>query len=163
TLPGVTPLASGAPYFYVRGAPPGNVGYFLDGIRVPLLYHIGAGPSVIHPSIVDRVDLYPGGYPARFGRFAGGIVAGETKEPPPELHMEASIRVVDAGAMVEAPFADGRGTAYASGRYSYTGALLSAISSDVSLDYWDYQARARYRISPRDEVSVFVFGALDYL
>src|SRR5262249_42168606 len=63
-LPGVTPLASGVPFFYVRGAPPGNVGYFLDGIRVPLLYHIGLGPSVVHPAIMDRVDLYPGGYPA---------------------------------------------------------------------------------------------------
>ena len=45
-LPGVTPLASGLPYFFVRGAPPGNVGYLLDGIRVPLLYHIGLGPSL---------------------------------------------------------------------------------------------------------------------
>jgi hypothetical protein len=26
-LPGVTPLASGLPYFYVRGAPPNNAGY----------------------------------------------------------------------------------------------------------------------------------------
>src|SRR5688572_3114978 len=34
-LPGVTPVISGLPFFYVRGAPPGNVGYFLDGVRVP--------------------------------------------------------------------------------------------------------------------------------
>ncbi|MEI9949386.1 MAG: hypothetical protein WDO74_10485 [Pseudomonadota bacterium] len=31
------------PFFFVRGAPPGNVGYFLDGIRVPLLFHIALG------------------------------------------------------------------------------------------------------------------------
>lgn len=36
-MPGVTPVASGVPYFFVRGAPPGNVGYFVDGVRVPLL------------------------------------------------------------------------------------------------------------------------------
>ena len=40
------------------------------------------GPVVIHPGLVERVDLYPGGYPARFGRFAGGIVSGETRRPP---------------------------------------------------------------------------------
>src|SRR5688572_4455728 len=34
-LPGVTPIASGVPYFFVRGAPPGNTGYFIDGVRVP--------------------------------------------------------------------------------------------------------------------------------
>src|SRR5437868_12442347 len=31
---GVTPIVSGLPYFYVRGAPPGNVGYYFDGVRV---------------------------------------------------------------------------------------------------------------------------------
>ncbi|MEJ7735531.1 MAG: TonB family protein, partial [Polyangiaceae bacterium] len=64
-LPGVTPIVSGLPFFYVRGAPPGNVGYFLDGVRVPYLFHAAAGPSVVHPAVVDRVDLYSGGYPAR--------------------------------------------------------------------------------------------------
>jgi TonB family protein len=88
-LPGVTPLVSGAPYYYVRGAPPGNVGYFFDDVRVPLLYHIGLGPGVIHPALVNRVDFYPGGYPARYGRFAGGIVAGESTAPPPEWHGQA--------------------------------------------------------------------------
>src|SRR5262245_37914819 len=66
-LPGVTPLASGVPFFYVRGAPPGNVGYFIDGVRVPLLYHVVIGPSVIHPELVERVDVYRGGYPASYG------------------------------------------------------------------------------------------------
>jgi len=52
-LPGVTPIVSGLPYFYVRGAPPGNVGYYLDGIRVPYLFHVGVGPSVVNPSRVE--------------------------------------------------------------------------------------------------------------
>jgi hypothetical protein len=162
-LPGVTPLASGLPYFYVRGAPPGNVGYFLDGIRVPLLYHIGLGPSVIHPAIVDRVDLYPGGYPASFGRYAGGVVSGETREPLPEWHGEANIRLVDAGAMLSGPFDEGRGSFFVAGRYSYTALLLSLISSNINLGYWDYQARVSYRVTPRDELTLFAFGARDFL
>jgi TonB family protein len=161
-LPGVTPLASGVPFFYVRGAPPGNVGYFLDGIRVPLLYHLGLGPSVVHPAIVDRVDLYPGGYPARYGRYAGGIVSGETRDPSGEWHGEANLRLVDTGAMVEGPMGD-QGSFFASGRVSYTGLLLSAISSNLRLNYWDYGARATVHLSPRDDLTVFTFGAYDYL
>ncbi len=162
-LPGVTPIASGVPFFYVRGAPPGNVGYFLDGIRVPLLYHIGLGPSVVNPAIVDRVDLYPGGYPAQYGRFAGGIVAGETRDPNGEWHGEGNVRVVDAGAMVEGPLPKDGGTFFVGGRYSYTGALLSLISSSLSLAYWDYQARATVHLTPRDDLTVFAFGAHDFL
>jgi TonB family protein len=162
-MPGVTPIISGLPFFFVRGAPPGDVGYFLDGIRVPLLFHVGVGPSVVHPAIMDRVDLYPGGYPARFGRFSGGIVAGETAEPSPLLHGEYNARLYDAGALVEAPFAEGRGTVLAGGRYSYTAALLTQLSSDTELDYWDYQARATYDVTRDDRVSVFAFGSYDYL
>ncbi|HEX3854877.1 MAG TPA: TonB family protein, partial [Polyangiaceae bacterium] len=89
-LPGVVPIASGLPYFYVRGAPPGNVGYFFDGIPVPYLYHFAAGPGVLSPAFVDHVDLYPGAYPARYGRFAGAIVAGEMAPPSYRLHGEAT-------------------------------------------------------------------------
>jgi hypothetical protein len=162
-LPGVTPIATGLPYFFVRGAPPGNVGYFLDGIRVPLLYHLGLGPSVVHPGIIDRVDLYPGGYPASFGRFAGAVVSGETRAPRPEINGEAQLRIVDAGAMLEAPFDGGRGSALVAGRYSYTGLLFSLFQSDLKLDYWDYQARVSYDFTPRDTVTLFAFGARDFL
>ncbi|HEY3594666.1 MAG TPA: TonB-dependent receptor plug domain-containing protein, partial [Polyangiaceae bacterium] len=162
-MPGVTPIVSGLPFFFIRGAPPGDAGYFLDGIRVPVLFHVGIGPSVVHPALIDRVDLYPGGYPARFGRYSGGIVSGETVEPESRLHGEYNARLYDAGALVETPFADGRGTALVGGRYSYTGALLTLLASGVQLDYWDYQARASYQVSPGERVSVFAFGSYDYL
>jgi TonB family protein len=163
TLPGVTPVASGLPFFYVRGAPPGNVGYFLDGVRVPYLYHVGAGPSVVHPAIVERVDLYPGAYPARFGRFAGGIVSAEATDPRPELHGEGNLRLFDVGGLAETGFADGRGTALLGGRYSYTAALLSLAAPELELAYHDYQARFSYDVTPSDRVSVFSFGSYDLL
>jgi TonB family protein len=162
-MPGVTPIVSGLPYFYVRGAPPGNVGYFLDGVRVPYLFHVGLGPSIVNPAMVDRVDLYSGGYPARFGRFAGGIVSGETTAPRTDFHGEGNIRVFDLGGVAETGFAGGRGTILLGGRYSYTAAAVSLISPKTELDYRDYQARATFDITPHDRVSTFAFGSYDLL
>jgi TonB family protein len=162
-LPGVTPILSGLPFFYVRGAPPGNIGYFLDGVRVPYLYHVGLGPSVIHPGMVERVDLYPGGYPAQYGRFAGGIVAAEATAPRPQLHGEGNVRLFDLGAMAETGFAGGKGTALIGGRYSYTAAILSLIAQNVRLDYRDFQARVSYDYTPNDRFTVFAFGAYDLI
>ncbi len=162
-LPGVTPIASGIAYFYVRGAPPGNVGYFLDGVRVPYLFHVGLGPSVVNPAMVDSVSLYPGGYPARFGRFTGGIVTADTTAPRTDLHGEGEIRLFDVGALAETGFANNRGTVLLGGRYSYTAALLSLIAKDVKLDYRDFQARATYDVGPRDRIGLFSFGAYDFL
>lgn len=162
SLPGVTPIFSGVPFFYIRGAPPGNVGYFLDNIRVPYLYHLALGPSVVNPALVDRVDLYPGGYPAQYGRFAGGIVAGETTKPKAEFRGEGNLRLFDVGALVEAPIGD-RGSVVAGGRYSYTAAALSLFAPDTTLDYWDYQARVSYDITPKQHLTLFAFGGYDYL
>ena len=161
-MPGVTPVVSGLPFFFVRGAPPGNVGYFLDGVRVPLLFHVGAGPSVVHPGLVDRVDLYPGGYPAKFGRFSGGIVSGETLPPGKKTRGELNARLFDVGALVETPIGT-KGTLLYGGRYSYTGALLTQVSPETILDYWDYQVRATYDVTPEDQIGVFAFGSYDYL
>lgn len=162
-LPGVTPIASGVPFFYVRGAPPGNVGYFIDGVKVPYLFHVALGPSVVHPGIVERVDLYPGGYPASFGRFTGGIVSGELVPPRAELHGEGNVRLVDAGLLVETGFAGGKGTALVGGRFSYTAALISLFATGIELGYRDYQARFSYQLGEKDRVVVTSFGAFDIL
>jgi hypothetical protein len=161
-LPGVIPILSGLPYFLIRGAPPGNTGFFIDGVRVPALFHLGVGAAVIHPGLIDRVDLEAGGYPARFGRFTGGILTGETLPPRDRLSGEASVRLLDVGGLVSAPLGeDGRGDVLASGRYGYPGPLLSAFAPDTGLAYWDYQTRAHWRTNDRDDISAFVFGSYD--
>jgi TonB family protein len=161
-LPGIVPIVSGLPYFYIRGAPPSAVGYYVDEVRVPYLFHFGLGPGVVHPAIVEEVALHPAAFPARYGRFAGGIVAGTTREPAKELYGEGQIRLFDAGAYVEAPLAGGRGSAGIGGRYSYTAALLSLLAPDVSIDYRDYNARASYQLSDRWRVSALAIGANDF-
>jgi len=162
-MPGVVPIVSGLPFFFVRGAPPGNTGYFLDSVRVPLLFHLGLGPSVVHPSLLDRVDFYPGGYPAQFGRFTGGIVNGETRGPASRMGGEANVRLFDAGALGEAPFAGGKGDALVAGRYGYPSLLVPIFAPDTQLGYWDYQGRISYRVAPRDTLTAFLFGSFDEL
>ena len=159
--PGLTPVISGLPYFYVRGAPPGNVGYYFDGVRVPYLFHFGLGPSVIQPGLVARTDIHKGGYPAALGRWAGVVIDATALPPSDRFRGEAVLRVIDAGGLVEAPFANGRGSALAGGRYSYTSALFSLLDAKTSLDYRDYQARVAYALGDHDVISVLAFGAYD--
>jgi hypothetical protein len=160
-LPGVVPIVSGLPYFVIRGALPGNTGFFVDGIRVPGLFHFGVGEAVFSPGLIQKVDLYPGVYPARFGRFAGGVLSGDAVPPADKVRGEVTVRLLDTGALVETPFANGRGDALVAGRYGYPGLLLSIADPNVGLQYWDYQARAGYRFADGSHIGVFAFGSYD--
>ncbi len=162
-LPGVSPLISGLPYFYVRGAPPGNTGYFVDGVRVPYLYHFALGPSILQPAAVERVDLHASAHPSRFGGYAGGVVEAELTRPREAAFGEGAFRLLDSGAYVEAPFADGRGSVAVGGRFSYTAAMASALQEEASVAYRDYQLRVTYSPSADDRLTFLTFGAYDYL
>src|SRR5262249_20127374 len=48
-------------------------------------------------------------------------------------------------------------------RYSYTAGLLTLLSTQAQLDYWDYQARATYDLTRDEQVGLFAFGSYDYL
>ena len=161
SLPGVSQIVWPTALYVVRGANPGNTGFYVDGVRVPALFHLALGPSVIHPYLIGGLDFYPGGYPAVYGGYVSGIVAARTAQPPPDrVHASADVTLYDAGGVVTAPFDDGRGTAAVAARYSYTGALFSLLATDSVLRYGDYQVRVDHPLAG-GQATVFAFGSLD--
>jgi hypothetical protein len=143
SLPGVASPVWPLPIYAVRGANPGNTGFMLDDLRVPALFHLALGPSVIHPYFFDELSFYPGGYPARYGRYVAGLVSAQTRQPASDMvHASVDVRLYDAGGLLSAPLPGGNGAVVAAARYSYTGPLVSLISPGLSLNYWDYQVRA---------------------
>ena len=105
SLPGVGQLAGFLPYVVVRGAAPGNTGYYLDGARVPILFHVAIGPSVLHPYFIDAVDFYPSGAPVRLGRYTSGIIEARTRPAQRDrVHGDVDVRLTDAGGLLEIPF-----------------------------------------------------------
>lgn len=162
SLPGVTPTLSGAPYFYVRGSPPANTGLFLDGLRLPTLYHVFAGPPVIHPALIEEVEFYPGPYPARFGRAAGGVAAARSRTPTHALHGEASVRAFDSSGLVELPIGDSTSLTLG-GRLAYANPIAHLFAPNVNVGFWDYQAKFTTDVSPVDHLTLFGFGAGDSL
>src|SRR5262249_53932415 len=110
-----------------------------------------------------KLDFYPGGYPARYGRYVSGVVSAQTRQPPDDAaHGAVDVRLFDAGGLVSTPFPDGKGTVAVAGRYSYTGALISLLNEDVALAYWDYQLRAERPVG-RARLTLLAFGSGDRL
>lgn len=150
------PGVARAPFFggqmVVRGANPNQTLFFMDGVQVPLLFHFGGGPSVISAEFIDKIDFFPGGFGARYGRAVGGVVDVQTRKGSADTwHVVANADFQGAAAFVEAPITDKISVA-GSVRRSYIDALLPLVLPKdpeggtllVVPQYWDYQVRVDY-------------------
>ncbi len=170
-LPGVASLSSGLAYPVVRGSQPAATGYFLDGVRVPLLFHLLLGPAVVHPDFIDTIDFYPGVAPPEFGRFIGGIVSGKVRPPREDgPHFNLYADLINTGALVEVPLPRTGTNVTLAGRFSYTGWLLALAqratqqegSTDLryGADFYDYQARVEQKVGA-GKLRLLAFGSSD--
>lgn len=151
TLPGVAraPFISGE--LLVRGSNPGQTATLMDGVRIPILFHLLGGPSVVNAELLDSLDFYPGGYGTQYGRAVGGVVDVTTRKGASDtLHGSVKVDLLDAGFFLEAPVTEGVSVA-AAARRSYIDVLLPAVlpkeegrTLTVAPRYWDYQLRVDF-------------------
>jgi TonB family protein len=163
-LPGVGSIVSGVGYPVIRGESPGQTGTFIDEVRVPLLYHLGFGPAVVHPLYLDSLDFHPGNFPAEFGRFTGALIQAHTVPPPSERQTMVSADLFKLSAFHSHPFrlAEREAAVTASARYGTFAFLAQALDPNAVLEYWDYQLRADLKLG-RGDVRLLLFGAQDQI
>jgi TonB family protein len=168
-MPGVGSLASGISYPVVRGSQPAATGFFLDGVRIPMLYHLLLGPAVVHPDFIDTVDFYPGTPPVQYGRVLGGAVDGRLSRPREDrLHATAYADLLNSGGFVEYPIESTGTSISVGGRISYSALLISLTANALQSEdaqraragFWDYQARIEQKVGD-GRVRLFALGSSD--
>ncbi|HLL01863.1 MAG TPA: TonB-dependent receptor [Myxococcaceae bacterium] len=173
-LPGVGSMLSGVAYPVVRGSQPSSTGYYLDGIRVPILFHLFLGPAVLHPDFIDTIDFYPGTPPPKYGRLMGGAIDGRLSRPRDDrVHGSAYMDLINAGVFLEYPFESTGTNISVAGRYSYTPWIIALAANAVQpepppgrkndkliLDFWDYQLRVEQEVG-EGRTRLFTFGSSD--
>ena len=171
TLPGVQRAPFGLGLLLVRGSNPDDTGIFVDGHEVPSVFHFLGGPSIFNAEMLESLDLYPGGFPARFGRHHGGAVALELRATKSDgVHGSAKVDFIDAGGYVRAPITDKLSFAFA-GRRSYIDAFLGFVLPEpppgaqriVTPIYYDYATRLDYDLAADGKLGLFVIGSSDTL
>jgi hypothetical protein len=160
-LPGTVPTLMSGPFIGIRGAPPGMVGSWFDGIELPYLFHLARGTAVVHPWLVDSAALYAAGAPSRLGNAAGGHIEALAAAPEYRLRLSGRLRFTETALGAEVPFSKGKGSLMMAGRYSYTAPLVSLIAPAFALDYWDYQGRVNYKLTAKDRLEFTAFGSGD--
>ncbi|WP_394820718.1 TonB-dependent receptor domain-containing protein [Pendulispora albinea] len=166
-LPGVGRAAFGSGALVVWGAAPQDTRVYLDGVRLPVLYHTGGFRATVNSDLVRAIELTPGGYGSEYGRGLGGLVTVDSRALRGDrFHGYAAADLIDASAMVEAPIG-GKTRVAIAGRRSYLDDTLRFFSSeDVSEfvpipSFWDAQLKIEHDLGENAKLSVIALTSND--
>ncbi len=173
-LPGVARAPFGLGAVLVRGGAPEDTAIMIDGHLTRLLYHLGAGPSVLNNDLVERLEFYPGGQGVRFGRAIAGAIEVVTRDPNFENPSgKVTVDILNTGFRLEGPALGG--AFFFAGRRSYVAELLNVgdiagrfldlggATFTLAPRYADYQGKAAWKLPYNQVVTFAAFGSDDVL
>jgi len=166
SMPGVARSAAGSGALVVWGAAPRDTRVYFDGVRIPMLYHLGGVRSVLASDLVKSIELVPGGYGAAYGRGLGGLVLVSGKALDESAHGSASVDIIDASATVRTRVSDRWRVALAARRSHLDSVVGGLTDRDVGElfpipRYWDGQFRFAYERSAKESVEIGGLGSSD--
>ena len=165
---GTSPFGRGS--LPIRGSSPEATNVYVDGVRVPILYHFGGLRTIIPAEMVERIEFQPGGFGAAWGRATGGVINLRSRAASRDgFHGHVDVNVYEAGLRLEAAVSD-QVAVFGAIRRSYAGDVLRPVLEKVeSLDFqgyprfWDYQFGLTSNRGAGSSLSFIFLGADDLL
>ncbi len=159
-LPGVQGGSEGSAGLYVRGGGPDQNLYLLDGVPVYNVNHLGGFFSTFNADGISNVDLYKGGFPARFGGRLSSVVDIRMKEGNKQkFGVQGGLGLLSSKLLVEGSINKGKGSFIVSGRRTYFDVLMAPIikrQSDADENggyyFYDLNAKLNYKLSNKDHI-----------
>jgi hypothetical protein len=168
-MPGVARTSMGQGDPILRGAAAGESQVFLDGIPVPFMFHFGGLTSFMSSRLVQKLDVYPGNFSARYGRAVGGAIDITMRDPSTDrLHAVLDVNLIDSSAFVETPITSELSVAAAVRRSNIDFVFENFVPDNTynvvaAPTYFDYQALASYRFNSATRVRLLGYGSRDAL
>jgi hypothetical protein len=168
-MPGVgrTSIGQGDPI--LRGAAAGESQVFLDGIPVPFMFHFGGATSFMSSRLVEKLDVYPSNFSARYGRAVGGVIDITARDPRDDrFRAVIDLSLIDSSAFVETPVTKDLSVAMAVRRSNIDFVFQNFVPDDTydvvaAPTYFDYQALVSYRINSATRLRLLGYGSRDAL
>lgn len=167
SLPGVVSPSSFRNDLIIRGGAPNENRFFLDDVEVPNINHFATqgasgGPvGLINVNFINEVDFYSGAFPANRGNALSSVLSFRQRDGRDDrLGGTFMVGASDIGVTLEGPLSD-KTTFLLSARRSYLQFLFQAIGLPFLPTYNDFQAKVKYRINERNELTFIGLGAID--
>lgn len=147
-MPGVssgTELLSG---FYVHGGDGSDNLYLLDGVPIYQVSHLLGLFSSFNTDVIDGIDFYKSGFPARYGSKLSSIVDVTTKDGDfEEFHGKFSVGLIDGRFQLEGPLWKGRTSFNVGLRRTWTETVTVPVFAYLNKTDYPDKVNARYAFS----------------
>lgn len=168
-LPGIsTDDGSGA--FRVRGGEVRDVSLVLDGLELYDPFHLRAFQSpfsLVDGSIIDRIDLFAGGFPVDRGDRHGGFVEISTDDPGTDEATEVELGTLNSRVTRRSGAEDGPGSWLVSARAWYPDSVFGTTQlgreEGLSPELADLYAKYQRSLSARVLLSGHALVGVDRL
>jgi outer membrane cobalamin receptor len=159
-LPGIQSGAEGTSGIYVRGGGPDQNLILLDGVPVYNASHLFGFFSVFNSDAVKHVDVYKGGFPARYGGRLSSVLDIRMKEGNmQEWHGEGGIGIISSRLTVEGPLKKNKTSMIVSGRRTYIDILarpIIKVQSDgeavAGYYFYDFNTKFNYIVNEKNRL-----------
>jgi hypothetical protein len=158
-LPGIQTQNEGSALLLVRGGDPGQNLYLFDNVPVIYVNHLGGFTSVFNPEIINKIDVYKGGFPAKFGGRLSSVVDITQREGnASQVKGSLSIGLMDASFTLEGPLTKKNMSFIITGRKTTFDPLLFYLGklaeSDFLVTYGFYDLNGKLTWKPNEKNSL---------
>ncbi|MEN8138659.1 MAG: TonB-dependent receptor [Bacteroidota bacterium] len=166
-MPGVRSGSEATAGLYVRGGGPDQNLIILDDAQVYNAMHLFGFFSVFNGNAVKNVDMYKGGFPARFGGRLSSVIDISMKDGNKnDFEGQGSIGLLSSNIMVEGPIKEGKSSFIVSGRRTYIDVLAAPFTrgpGSAGYYFYDFSAKFNYEFSSKDKLFVSGYFGRDKL
>ncbi len=158
-LPGVATNNEMSNQYSVRGGGFNENLIFINGFEVYMPFRPRQGEQeglgLLNPELADRITLYTGGFPARYGgKLSSALEVVYQRPENNPLEGSVSISLLDADVAVRSSAADGKlgwslGIRKARAQHFFS---TQELKGEYRPDYTDIQGLVGYRIAPGHEI-----------
>lgn len=175
-LPGVAAgneLMSG---LYVHGGDGNDNLFLLDGVPLYNVSHFGGFFSSFNTDVVDNLDFYKSGFPARYGGRLSSVVDVETSEGDMQAwHGGASIGLIDGRLHAEGPLWKDRTSVNFGLRRSWLDVITTpaiayanrrngdGTTARGGYAMWDFNGRITHKINDANKLNATIYWGKDRL
>ena len=131
-LPGVSGSNETSAGLYVRGGTPDQNLILFDGMTIYHVDHFYGFFSAFNANTIDDIELYKGGYPARFGGRLSSVleITGRPADMD-KVNFGAGVSLLSANAYLEVPIIKNHLSIQVAARRSYTDLIQTGLYNKI--------------------------------